>query len=190
MKLRILCAALIAACAWGQEGQQVNLSIGPPLSAYTSLLFYSGSDLQYICIARSIQPTATFAVSGATPFVLTSIAVATNVGTVTTVSPHGLAVNDKIIVSGGTVDPDLNATYSIATVGSTTTFTIATSAVSDGTYNNAGLKFTTTAPRSTMPIWSIEKLTSVASAVTAIQWAVGITTTSQICDNRGSLSFQ
>lgn len=190
MKLRILSAALVAACLWGQEGQQVSISIGPPLSAYTDLLFYSGSDLQYICIAKSVQPTATFAVSGATPFVLTSVVVATNVGTVTTASAHGLAVNDKVVFTGATVDPDLNSTYKIATVGSTTTFTIATVSVSDGTYNNAGLQFTTTAPRSTQPIWSIQKLTSVASAVTATQWAVGTTATNQICDNRGTLNFQ
>lgn len=181
---------LFAAVALAQEGQPVNVSISAPLTAYTDLFFYSGSDLQYACRAKSLQPTATFAVSGVTPYVLTSIVVLTNVGTVTAVSDHGLAVNQKVVVTGATGDTDLNATYVIASVPTSKTFTIATASVSNGTYNNAGLQFTTTAPRTTMPIWSIQKLTVSASLVTATQWAVGTSGTTQICDNRATLSYQ
>lgn len=173
-----------------QDGQPVNVSISAPLVGYTNLYYYSGTDLQYACRAKSQQPAATFGVSASTPYVLTSIVVATNVGTATTVSAHGLAVNDRVVVSGGTVDPDLNTSYKIITVGSTTTFTVTTASVSDGTYNNAALQFTTTAPRDTMPIWSVQKFTVAATLITASQWAIGASGASQICANRASLSFQ
>ena len=185
--LAVLTASLLM---WGQEGNPVNVSISPPTSAWTALYFYSGTDLQYICEAKSIQPTATFIVSGATPFVLTSIVVLTNVGTVTTVSDNGLKVNDQIVVSGATVDTDLNGTYKIATITNSKVFTIATVSVANATYNEATLKFTTTAPRTTLPIWSIEKITVATSLVTMRQWAQGTSGASKICDNRATLAFQ
>ncbi len=188
--MKTLLIALLAMSIYGQEGTPVNNSISAPLAAYTNLYFYSGTDLQYACRAKSLQPTATFIIAGSTPFALTSIVVSTNVGTVTTVSDNGLKVNDKIVVSGATVDTDLNGTYKIATVTNSKVFTIATVAVADATYNEATLKFTTTAPRTTLPIWSIQKFTVVASLITASQWANGTSGTSQICDNRATLSYQ
>ncbi len=181
--LAILCAAL----AIGQQGTPVNVSISAPLTAFTNLYFYSGTDLIYTCRAQSQQPTATFARSDSA---LTSIVDAANTATVTTASAHGLAVNDKVVVSGATVDTDLNGTYVIQTVGSTTTFTITTASVADATYTESTLKFTTTAPRDTAPIWSITKYTYTANMITAVQWANGTSGTSQICANRSSLSFQ
>ncbi len=176
--------------AFGQMGQPVNVSISSPTTAYTSLLFYSGSDLQYICKAASQQNTATFIIGGSSPYELTSVVVLTNVGTVTTVSDNGLKVNDRITISGATVDSDLNATYKVATITNSKVFTIATVSVANATYVDVGMKFTTTAPRTTMPIWAIEKFTVAASLVTQIQWAVGSSGTSQICDNRAALSYQ
>ncbi len=192
MKRILLIAATVASLVVGQEGQPVNVSGSAPTVGYTNLYFYSGSDLQYACRAKSQQQTATFATAATTPtpYVLTSIAVSTNVGTVTTVSDNGLKVNDKIVVSGATVDTDLNGTYKIATVTNSKVFTIATVSVANATYSEATLKFTTTAPRTTMPIWSIQKFTVAASLVTATQWAIGTSGTSQICDNRATLSYQ
>ncbi len=191
MKRILLIAATVASLV-AQEGTPVNVSISAPTVGYTSIFFYNSADLQYTCKAKSIQPTATFAtsVTTPTPYVLTSIAVSTNVGTVTTVSDNGLKVNDKIVVSGATVDTDLNGTYKIATVTNSKVFTIATVSVADATYNEATLKFTTTAPRTTVPIWSIQKLTTVASQLTALQWAGGTSGTTQMCDNRATLSYQ
>lgn len=74
---------------------------------------------------------STYAVTG-TEF--TSVAVATNVGTVT-LAAHGLSVGDSVTIRGATTDADLNASYTVASVPSADTFTIATSSVSDGTYN-------------------------------------------------------
>jgi len=180
---------IVTMLALAQEGNPVNVSISNPLTAYTNLFFYSGTDLQYSCRAKSQQPTATFIISGSTPFALTSIVVLTNVGTVTTVSDNGLKVNDKIVISGATVDTDLNGTYKIATVTNSKVFTIVTVSVANATYTDTGLQFTTTAPRTTQPIWGIQKFTVSSSLVTQTQWANG-STTGQICDNRATLSYQ
>ncbi len=191
MKRILLIAATVASLV-AQEGTPVNMSISAPLVGYTNLFFYSGSDLQYACRAKSQQPTATFATAATTPtpYVLTSIVVLTNVGTVTTVSDNGLKVNDKIVISGATVDTDLNGTYKIATVTNSKVFTIATVSVANATYTDVTLQIATTAPRTTMPIWSIQKFTSVTSQITASQWAIGTSGTTQICDNRATLSYQ
>jgi hypothetical protein len=170
-----------------QDGTPVNVSIGAPLVSWSTLYFYSGSDLAYLCKARSQQPTSTFARSDAS---LTNIVDATNTSTITTASAHGLAVNDKIVISGATVATALNGTYTIVTVGSATTFTITTSGVSDATFTESTLKFTTTAPRDTLAIWSIQKFTYVAGAITQAQWANGTSAPNQICANRTTLTFQ
>ncbi len=57
---------------------------------------------------------------------LTSISVTTNTATATTSAAHGLHVGQSIVVAGATVDTDLNATYAIATVPTSTTFTFTT----------------------------------------------------------------
>lgn len=69
---------------------------------------------------------------------LTSIAVATNVGTVTWPA-HGLEAGCSVTISGATVDTDLNGTYIIATVSTVDAFTITTAAVADGTYTESTL---------------------------------------------------
>ncbi len=188
MKTLLIALFTFSLCA--QDGTPVNDSQGPPYVSYTTILKYSGSDLVATCEAKSQQPTATFIISGTTPYALTSIVVATNVGTVTTASAHGLGVNDKITVAGATIDTDLNGVYKIATVGSTTTFTIATVAVADATYNEAGLKFTTQAPRTTQPIWAITKLAVAASVLQSVKWANGTAGPNQICDNSATLPAQ
>lgn len=188
--LLVLLIALTAMVLCGQDGTPVNDSQGPPWVSYSTILKYSGSDLIATCEAKSQQPTATFIISGTTPYALTNIVVLTNVGTVTTASAHGLGVNDKIVIAGATIDTDLNGTYKIATVGSTTTFTIATVAVADATYTEAGLKFTTNAPRTTQPIWSISKFALTASVLQSVKWANGTAAMNQICDNSVTLPAQ
>ncbi len=188
--MKTLLITLMAARLMGQEGQPVNVSISSPTVGYTDLFFYSGSDIQYACKAKSIQPTHTFSRTAPTPYRLTSIVVLTNVGTVTTVSDNGFKVNDKIVITGATVDTDLNGTYSIATITNSKVFTITTVAVADATYTEATLGFATTAPLTSLPIWAVQKYTVVSTAVTAIQWANGTSGTSQICDNRATLSYQ
>ncbi len=188
--MKTIVAFLICCSLLGQDGTPVNDSIGPPWVSWSTIIKYSGSNVIATCVARSQQPTATFGVSASTPFVLTSIAVATNVGTATTVSDHGLNIGDKIVVTGGTVDPDINSTYAIVTVPTTKTFTITTVAVSDGTFNNAALQFTTNSPRTTQPIWAITKFTLSGSNTVAVKWANGTAAPNQICDNSATLPAQ
>lgn len=187
---RFIVTMLCAVAALAQEGTPVNVSQGPPIISYSMIMKYSGADLLSTCEARSQQGTATFIIAGTSPYELTSIDVSTNVGTVTTVSDHGLNIGDKIIVSGATVDTDLNGTYAIATVPTTKTFTITTVSVADGTYTEATLKFTTNAPRTTQAIWSIHKFTYVASKLTSSKWTNGTTAMNQVCDNSATLPVQ
>jgi|WetSurMetagenome_2_1015567.scaffolds.fasta_scaffold01336_8 hypothetical protein len=69
---------------------------------------------------------------------LTNIVVNTNQGTATTVFPHLLITGDTVVVSGATVDSDLNGTYTITSF-TPFTYTFTTSAVADATYTDAGL---------------------------------------------------
>ncbi len=168
-----------------QDGQAVNDSAGPPYVAYSSLYFYDGSgNVIYSCQARSQQPSFPWTRVAST---LTSIVVSSNTGTVTTSTAHGLAIGNKVTVTGATVASALNGTYVIQTVGSTTTFTITTAAVADGTYNETTLAISTTAPRSSAPVWDIIKyIYNGSGLLTNQQHAFSRSATSSICDNRAT----
>lgn len=168
------------------EGPVVNQSSGPPMSAWTLLQFYSGADLIYVCYARPNQPEKVFARSDNS---LTSIAVATNVATATKAADHGLQIGNKIVVSGATVDADLNGEYVIATVPTSTTYTFATVSVADATYTEATLQIATTAPRTTEPIWAINYRLYDTAKLTHSQWADGNTVADNVCDDRAALSY-
>lgn len=117
--------------------------------------FYTGTNLTYSCYANPDAPSNgvshSWTVAATT---LTSIVVATNVGTVTTATAHGLIIGEKVVVTGSATGA-LNATYYIQTTPSSTTFTITTSGVGDGTYNDSTLVLTTDAPVEIDPKWSI-----------------------------------
>ena len=168
-----------------------------PLSSPTQFLDYDGSgNLIYVCSAAPNGPTTgstqgpyTYSLS-VTGGGLTSIVVLTNVGTVTTVAAHGLMVGQPVTVSGSTTSA-LNASYRIATVPSTTTFTIATSGVGDATYNNGPLTISGNAPLLTAAIWTIEKINYDGSnRAINVQWAGGNPGTyNKICANRAAASI-
>jgi hypothetical protein len=177
MKLAILC---LLGVSYASAQQSVAITKQPSSPAVTTLTYYttSGSP-QYICRAFSLQPIYTWAVTPALgQGTLTSIVVLSNVGTVTTSANHGLQVNDVVSVTvSGTAA--LNGIYVIQTVPSTTTFTITTVGVSNGTYNASGMLMTTTAPRSNANIWSIEQFTygttgGASGNPIADQWAVNL----------------
>ncbi len=178
----LLIIALTAATLAAQ--QPVNQTQGIPPDAYTSLLFYDGSNnVEYICKAKAQQPSFSWTRSAST---LTSVVVLTNVGTVTTSTAHGLAVGNLVTISGATVDTDLNATYYVQTVTGTTTFTITTASVANATYTDATMVLATTAPRSTAAIWDIFKFTYTTTYVAVIQKAGGKAGTNSICANRAT----
>ena len=198
MRKALALFALVCAFAVAQnnnKGQTVNITPVPE-QAVTRLSFYSGGFEIYRCQALTVQPTFTWKVSGIEPpgTTLTSIVVNTNVGTVTTAEDHGLTPGNKVVVAGSTTAA-LNGTYKIATVPSSSTFTIATSGVNNGTYNNAALKVQTTAPRTTAAIWAVKRLVYSGSDNTEEQWSTtSITNTGNIrmtaiCGDRASLMY-
>lgn len=187
--------ALAAVCVFAQS-PEVTLGFGPPRYLWTILNFYDASfNLQYQCKAITTQPVQTFSVAASS---LTSISVASNVGTITwpatscgTSNGCGYQVGNQIIVSGSATAA-LNGTYAIATVATATTATITTSGVANGTYTD--MSVSVAAPQSSAPIWTIQKITNTDGSpneITLIQWAVPYSGgAGQSCDKRASLFYQ
>jgi len=156
---------------------------GVPVQAYETLFYRDGSgNVEYVCTSFPVlNVTTTFHVTaasstaplGGTAANLTSIADAANTATVTTSAAHGLRVGQYVTVAGATIDTDLNGSYPIATVGSTTTFTFTSASVSDATYNEATLNITTRYVRDSQLVWAIQKFIYTGSNVDRSIWARG-----------------
>ena len=161
-----LLAAFLSAPAFAQctVGSQ---SPAAPQQNCAVTMYYSGSDLIYVCSANAFQPVTTFYKSSTT---LTSIVVATNVGTINFSSTSYLWIGAQVTVAGSTTSA-LNGTYKITAVSGSAA-TIATSGVSDATYNNAALTVSTQAPLLNSPVWAIQALTYDGSHnTTGVYWA-------------------
>ncbi len=192
MLIALLCASALLS---QQTGTPVSI-VQFPDQTPTRFLDYAGTgNLTYLCLAPSTNQTSnpslyTYSLSVMAGR-LTSIVVLTNVGTVTTVSAHGLMVGQKTTVSGSTTAA-LNAAYVIVTVPSTTTFTIATSGVPDGTYNNGPLTLSGEAPLLTSPIWSVQHfIYDAANNLTGTQCANGTCQAlSNKCSDRAILTYK
>lgn len=178
--MKTLIALMIsAACALAQtNGSPVSVVAFPP-SQPAQIFDYTGTTLIYIGYAspvvnyNGIVGTEAFRWTRAAT-TLTSIVVSSNTGTVTTSSAHGLQIGQLVTVSGATVDTDLNASYYVQTVPSTTTITITTANVANATYNESTLVMSTQAPLTTQPVWAITKLTYDGSGnLVSKGWANG-----------------
>ncbi len=180
---------LIIFCITGfAQTSTVNESDEDSRDAYTIHYDYDGSDnLEYACKSKSnIGTTSTWTVGSG----LTNIVVSTNVGTATTAAAHYLNPGSSITVAGATVDTDLNATYIVATVPSSTTFTITTASVADATYTDAGMNITTTANLLSASVWSVRRYVYDASSnLTQTMWADGNTNRDNACSSPSTLSF-
>ncbi len=193
MKTKVLIViALLAAIASAQQsdpGQFPNTTILP--------FDYATGGPQFFCYTTphgpwnngSVPATFTWTKAATT---LTNIVVLTNTATATTSAAHGLAIGNRVTVAGVLVDPDLNGSYVILTVPTSTTFTFTTASVSNATYVDATMTLSSTAPRTTVAIWSIEALTYDSSNnLSAVLWAGGNKRTyTNICANRATLSYQ
>jgi hypothetical protein len=158
-------------------------SEGPPPVAYQHLYFYDGSNnLQYDCVARQFVSTTAWTISDGS---LVSIVVSSSSGTVTTASAHGLYIGARVTVSGSTTTA-LNTTYTVTSVPSSTTFTVTTSGVANGTYNNSSLSVSTNNPLLTAPVWAIKVYTYSGTSLTASYWASGQTGRTLKCSDRTS----
>ena len=149
-------------------------------------LFYNSTpSLTYVCAANALQPVSTFYRSSST---LTSIVVATNVGTINFSSTSYLWVGATVVVAGSTTSA-LNGTYQVSAVSGSTA-TIATSGVADATYNNAAMTVSTTSPLLNASVWAIQVLKYNATpSLTSVFWA-GLPSTSVPhalkCSDRGN----
>jgi FtsP/CotA-like multicopper oxidase with cupredoxin domain len=194
MKTLLLSLILSASLFAQATGTPVSVVAYPPETPTMFLDYAGGSNLTYICVASPINKTSTpgnytysLSVAGST---LTNIVVLTNVGTVTTVAAHGLMVGQTTTVSGSATTA-LNASYVVASTPSTTTFTIATSGVTNATYTT-GLVLSGTVPLLTSPIWAIKKLTYDGSNnLTGTLCANGVCQAqTNICSNRTTISYK
>lgn len=186
--MKLILALLLAASVFGQipdPGQFPNTTILP--------FDYVTGGVSYYCFTSPHGPwnngsvPATFSWTRAAS-TLTSIVVSSNTATATTSTAHGLAIGNQVTVAGATVDTDLNASYRILTVPSSTTFTFTTVAVANATYVDATMTLSTTAPRTTVAIWSISFLAYDGSNnLSGITWANGNKRTyTSICANRAT----
>lgn len=162
------------------DGETLSISRGPGARDYTDLYSYNGNgDIAFICTCPSQQPTTNFTIGAW----LTSIVVSSNVATVTTSVPHGLNFGNPITVSGGS-EVTINGNFQVGSVPTTTTFTFAVTSP-NATYTTAGMKISTTAPRTSAPIWKITRfLYDSGNKLIAKQNSAF----KQICDNKGTTS--
>lgn len=164
---KVLFSTLLAVSLAFGQGQAVNQMDGPTPNDQVGLFYYDGSSrLIYACYAPALTSTTSYYRSSST---LTSIVVATNVGTVTLSATAQFWVGQQLTVSGSTTAA-LNGTYRVATV-SGSTVTITTSGVTDATYNNAAMVVSTSGPALNSQIWSIRALNYVTAGVATTYWA-------------------
>ena len=165
-----------------------------PQQPLETLYFRDGSNnYEYECVALNPSVTTVIARTAAAsrppipaglPSVLTNIVDSGTTSTITVVGAHGLAVGHRVTIAGATIDTDLNGTYTVAGVGSSTTFTITTAGVSDATYTAATLTVTTTAPRTNLNVWAILKRYYTTTYVDREIWAQGSTAQNKACASR------
>jgi len=185
--IRVLCFLAASFVAFSQNASIIQ-SLWPP---QTTLTFYDGSNNpEYYCIALSKQPNYQWTGTS----LITNIVDAANTATITFPAAHGLAVDNQITISGvvSSGATGLNGTFKVVSVGSTTTLTITTSGVTDGTYTPVTdplMQINTTAPRTTAAAWQIMKLYYTTTYNTRIAWAGGSLEPNNICDNRTTLSY-
>ena len=171
-----------------QEGQNVNISQGPPVVPYQKLFFYDGSDrLEYVCMAIGpSRETTTFTITGATS---ANPAVFTAAG-------HGLYTADaltrsKVIVSGaGSPWTAINTSWLVAAVNSTTFLLLSptTGTAFDGSALGAWsgtATASTNAPRTNIGMWAIQRLTySGTNKTKSVMWANTGSLVRNKCDDR------
>jgi hypothetical protein len=195
---RLMFLALLALVpAWGQTNGSPVVTVAYPREIPTRFLDYNGgTNLTYLCVAAplyngSANPSPYSYSLSVTGGGLTSIVVATNVGTVTTVAAHGLMAGQPVTVSGSTTSA-LNANYVIQSITSTTVFTITTAGVGNATYNNGPLTISGTAPLLTAAIWSISHfIYDGSNNLTGTQCANGACSVyTNVCANRATLSYK
>lgn len=159
---RYLIIALAALACLAAASAQTSLPARPEVMR---IHLDGSSNLKYQCFANQIQTAKVWTVGDG----LTSIAISSNVGTVTAAG-HGLYQGARVTVASSGVSA-LNGTYTVATVPTADTFTIATSGVGDSTVTAAGMTVTTTYPRENAEQWAIKVYEYSGTTLLGSRWA-------------------
>lgn len=188
----ILLLFFASVLSFAQFGPEYVQSDSNSETTFTSRFFRDGSNnTQYVCKALSTQPIYNWFWAASTGNgVVSSIAVASNVATITFSAAHGLHGKNKIILGAATTT-SLAGSYKV-TISSATVVTITTSGVSDGNITSGTdplLVISTNAPRGTAGVWSIYQLFYTTTYVDDIEWADGTSAYINICDNRATYAF-
>jgi hypothetical protein len=162
----IVIFSLLAAPLFSQgQGQAVNQVGGSPPNSVVQQLFYSGSNLIYVCNAPAYSKLSTFYISSGT---LTNVVVSGGTGTITFSSTSYLWQGAQITLAGSATTA-LNGTYKVTAVSGSTA-TITTSAA-NGTYTDATLTLSTRAPLLNDHVWAIQEFVYASSVLTGTYWA-------------------
>lgn len=193
--LLLLALAIVPLTHLWSQGALVNINPFASGTQPAKIFTYSGTDLVYICQTTPNGPWNNNSVPSSFSWTraattLTDIVDSANTATATTSTAHGLRIGNPAVVAGVTTDTDLNGTYVILTVPSSTTFTFTTANVTDNTYTDATMTLTSTAPRSNTAIWQIQKLTYASNLVVASAWANGSPSFTNACDSASTYSYR
>lgn len=154
MKTRLMLAlAVLCLSASAQVTYTIEEDL-PPNTGIQTLMAYSGANLSYLCVSKSIDVRRSAR--------LVSINSATNANPVVFTVSGGTGfdinggVRPKVVISGGTGSwTAVNGTWT-ATPISSTTFSIAVDSTSLGGVAGT-LVFSTTSPRTTVAEWSVKR---------------------------------
>lgn len=185
MKLAVV--LLAASAAFAQ--QAVTLTDDPPLTADQYILGYTGTNLIYVCMAKSVVTTfprsATFVAISAIS--KAAAAVVTSVG-------HGFDTHSRplVTISGATGTgwvTGINGTFT-ATVIDADTFSVPVNSSGFGTLAGT-VVFSTTAPRTTMFEWAVKKLSYDGSNnLIWVGWLVGSSSMQARCSDASGTTVQ
>lgn len=199
--VRTILVCLLSLTALYAQNNSTNPNLPPPAAtAETQRFSLDGSGRsEYICTALQQNVNSIFALTAgaslqprkqasAAVVTLTQIVDSVSTATITFSGAHGLSPGDYITISGATVDTDLNGSYTVATVGSSTTLTITTANVTDATYTDATLVVSTFSPRGLDLVWSIQKMfyTGTNTIPDRVLYVRANSTMQYSCDDRTS----
>jgi hypothetical protein len=179
--LLVFFAAVWLASAQTPTASQVAISEEPPRDFFTKLYYKTGNDTYY-CVSKS---------QTALPTTIAHSSITTGAASIVTVAGgHGLHINTspQVTIKGATLTwAGLNGTFKV-TVLDSTSFSVPFNSSALGAVTGT-VVMTTTAPRTSSPIWAVTKITTdaVGNPLSDL-WANG--GWANVCDNRTILSYQ
>jgi hypothetical protein len=167
MKLRSLLFALVVCLSPALLSAQVSFQY--PGQSLVTQYYTSGGNTNYICYASAIQPATIFPVNAAATLI--SVAVSSNVGTITFSSTSYMWPGQRIAIGGATTNTVLNGNYAVTGVSGSTA-TIALPLISGSpTYTDSTMYVETQAPMLNSLAWAIQVYTYSGSTATGAYWA-------------------